>query len=322
MLRSKLGDSFDVFYSKFWQCRNAETSHGFKYYWEQLVSFPNAKLYLERYLYECRFSWARAFTTIEFTLGIQSTSFVESQNPCIKRVLESSNTSLCDLASIVTVFPAIESLVKRYLKSNVSHFLIEQMKESLFYTASRPTIEEIIWNRVQLKKSGNCKELQVVENNVTNIDITSESTECQFKWLQPFVNNELGETTNEVFINKMLFYRKVWGIARTAVNKCVLHRDHEFVSLIKDYLSRVRIRENELIEQQETSTHTSSNLEGTTLVNPRKVVGKGKSKAANYKNTTNIALQETSNKKKREQYTCGFCKETDHNIVTCPHKKD
>ncbi|RIB03604.1 hypothetical protein C2G38_2049134 [Gigaspora rosea] len=196
------------------------------------------------------FSWARAFTTIEFTLGIQSTSFVESQNPCIKRVLESSNTSLCDL------------------------------------------------------------------------DITSESTECQFKWLQPFVNNELGETTNEVFINKMLFYRKVWGIARTAVNKCVLHRDHEFVSLIKDYLSRVRIRENELIEQQETSTHTSSNLEGTTLVNPRKVVGKGKSKAANYKNTTNIALQETSNKKKREQYTCGFCKETDHNIVTCPHKKD
>lgn len=75
-----------------------------------------------------------------------------------------------------------------------------------------------------------------------------------------------------MFINEVLFYGKVWGIARTAVNKCVLHRDHEFVSLIKDYLSRVRIREDELIEQQETSTHTSSNIEGTPLANPRKVV--------------------------------------------------
>ncbi|CAG8467433.1 1795_t:CDS:2 [Racocetra persica] len=94
----KKGDSFDNF-------EEAE-SH------EQLVSFPNAKLYLERYLYERRFSWARAFTIIEFTLGIQSTSFVESQNAYIKRVLESSNTLLCDLASIVMVFPAIESLVE------------------------------------------------------------------------------------------------------------------------------------------------------------------------------------------------------------------
>ncbi|CAG8848885.1 27291_t:CDS:2, partial [Racocetra persica] len=89
---------------------NADTVHGFEYYWEQLVSFSNAKLYLEYYLYEHRFLWVQAFTTIEFTLGIQSASFVESQNACIKRVLKSSNTSLCDLASIVTVFSAIESL--------------------------------------------------------------------------------------------------------------------------------------------------------------------------------------------------------------------
>ncbi|CAG8813775.1 7765_t:CDS:1, partial [Gigaspora rosea] len=83
--------------------------------------------------------------------------------------------------------------------------------------------------------------------------------------LQPFVNNELGETTNEVFINEMLFYGKVRGIARTAINKCVLHRDHEFVTIIKDYLSRVRIREDELVEQQETSTHTSSTLKAPHL---------------------------------------------------------
>ncbi|CAG8754535.1 11058_t:CDS:2, partial [Gigaspora rosea] len=242
--------------------------------------------------------------------------------------------------SIVTVFPAIESLVKRYLRSNVSHFLIEQMKECLFYTASHFTIEEVesltineplqskdmddepdainlsakylLDNLEQTKKkliaqrwiprdqrlnaTKECTRLgQQFSNNVTNIDITSENNEYQFKWLQPFVDNELGETTNEVFINEMLFYGKVWSIAHTAVNKCVLHHDHEFVSLIKDYLNRVHIREDELIEQQETSTHTLSNLEGTTLVNSRKMVGKGRSKAASHKNTMNITLQEVDN---------------------------
>ncbi|RIB17770.1 hypothetical protein C2G38_2037451 [Gigaspora rosea] len=148
----------------------------------------------------------------------------------------------------------------------------------------------------RLNATKECTRLgQQFSNNVTNIDITSENNEYQFKWLQPFVDNELGETTNEVFINEMLFYGKVWSIAHTAVNKCVLHHDHEFVSLIKDYLNRVHIREDELIEQQETSTHTLSNLEGTTLVNSRKMVGKGRSKAASHKNTMNITLQEVDN---------------------------
>ncbi|CAG8630709.1 8650_t:CDS:1 [Cetraspora pellucida] len=170
MLHSKLEDSFDEFYSKFWQCRNADTLHGFEYYWGQFISFPNARLYLECYLYKCRFSWACAFTVTAFTLGIQSTSFVESQNACIKRVLESSNTSLYELGKVlmernneeqkrkqfeewkhgtlsstivVTIFPAIESLVKCYLRLNVSHFLIEQMKKSLYYMASHSTVEEV-----------------------------------------------------------------------------------------------------------------------------------------------------------------------------------
>ncbi|CAG8641921.1 23301_t:CDS:2 [Racocetra persica] len=123
MLCSKLKDSFNEFYSRFWQCRNADMVHGFEYYWEQLVSFLNAKLYFERYFYKRRFSWACAFTTIEFMLGIQSMLFIKT--------------------SIVTVFPAIESLVKQYLGSNVSNFLIEQMKESLYYIASCSTIKEV-----------------------------------------------------------------------------------------------------------------------------------------------------------------------------------
>ncbi|CAG8839051.1 16143_t:CDS:2, partial [Racocetra persica] len=56
ILRSKLGGSFDEFYSKFWQYRNADTLHGFEYYWGQLISFPNTRLYFERYLYERWFS--------------------------------------------------------------------------------------------------------------------------------------------------------------------------------------------------------------------------------------------------------------------------
>src|SRR6185437_9908445 len=94
MLRKKLGDQFDNFYCKFWQCRNADTPQVFEYHWNQLIGFFDAKLYLERQLYNRRFSWARAFTAMTFTLGIQTTSFVESQNACIKRVLENSNTSL------------------------------------------------------------------------------------------------------------------------------------------------------------------------------------------------------------------------------------
>ncbi|CAG8807638.1 34288_t:CDS:2, partial [Racocetra persica] len=92
---------------------------------------------------------------------------------------------------------------------------------------------------------------------------------------------------------------------------------------IKEYLSRIYIREDELIEEQETSTHTSFNrhtIEDIPLVNPRKVTVKRRPKAASYKNAAKIISQDTGNKKKRGQYTCGFCKEPGHNVATCPNK--
>ncbi|CAG8539674.1 22044_t:CDS:2, partial [Racocetra persica] len=338
-----------------------------------------------------------------FTLGIQSMSFIKSQNACIKRVLESSNTSLCTPSStnIVTIFPTIESLVKRYLRPNVSHFLIEQMKESLYYMASHSTVEEVklliicessqskdmkgeldavnlsakylldrlerntieeIWklSRVTSSKinhfvfllsnsSYSCTCLlqqkkglrwiprdqrlgiakegiyfgQRFGNVITNIDTAPKNIEGRFVWLQPFNNNETGETTNEGYINKILFYEKVWGLARTAINKYMLHCDHEFVCLIEEYLSRIHIREDELIGEQETSTHTSFNrhtIEDIPLANLRKVTVKGRPKAASHKNAAKITLQDTGNKKKHGQYTCGFCKELGHNVATCPNK--
>ncbi|CAG8736387.1 35541_t:CDS:1, partial [Racocetra persica] len=393
-----------------------------------------------------------------FTLGIQTTSFVESQNAYIKRVLENSNTSLCDLGKVLmecnkeeqkrkqfeewkrgvpsmtnatTIFPSIESLVKCYLRPNVAHFLVEQMKESLYYTASRTTVEEIesltfyeslqsedidnepdaivlcamylleclkctsiveIWkiSRVtsqgvnhfifllsdgsysctcllQQSKGLVCRyfyhllnitikaqfSLQLIapcwipksqqldavkecvyfgqrfsniKDKTTDTDITM-SNKNQYIWLQLFANSKTEEITDDNFIDEMLFYRKVWGLARTAVNKCMLHHDNEFILLIENYLNRVRTREEELVRSQEIVVSTSQNIVENTevsmiqLENPWKVVGRGRPKAASHhnKDIMNITTQE-ANKKKHGQYTCEFCKEPGHNIANCLNK--
>ncbi|CAG8751276.1 13747_t:CDS:2, partial [Racocetra persica] len=124
----------------------------------------------KNHLYNRRKSWARGFTTTLFTLGIESTSFVESQNACLKHIIESSNTSLYELGKVlidsvednirqkhyeeitrgvpftvntITIFTKIESLISRYLHPNVVQFLVGQMKESVFYISFRSNIEEI-----------------------------------------------------------------------------------------------------------------------------------------------------------------------------------
>ncbi|CAG8769070.1 18441_t:CDS:2, partial [Racocetra persica] len=110
----------------------------------------------------------------------------------------------------------------------------------------------------------------------------SYSCTCLLQQKKLFNNNETGETTNEEYINEMLFYGKVWGLVHTAVNKCILHRDYEFVCLIEEYLSRIHIREDELIREQETLMHTSFNrhtIEDIPLANPRKVTVKRRPKA-------------------------------------------
>ncbi|CAG8534169.1 7715_t:CDS:2, partial [Gigaspora rosea] len=47
------------------------------------------------------------------------------------------------IVNVATIFPTIEMLVKRYLQPNVTWFLINQMKESIFYTACRTSIKEV-----------------------------------------------------------------------------------------------------------------------------------------------------------------------------------
>ncbi|CAG8741786.1 28159_t:CDS:2, partial [Racocetra persica] len=393
---------------------------------DNTVGFFAAKLFLECHLYNRRFSWACAFTTMIFTLSIQITSFVESQNACIKRVLENSNTSLYDLNKVLiecskeeqkrkqfeewkrgvssmtnatTIFPSIKSLVKYYLRPNIAHFLVEQMKESLYYTASHAIVEEIesltsyessqsediddkpdaivlcamyllkclertsiveIWKISRVTSQGvnhfifllsdgsySCTcllqqskglvchhfyhllnitikaqfSLQLIaprwipksqrldavkkcvyfgqrfsniKDKTTDMDITMSNK-----------NHETEEITDDDFIDEMLFYRKVWGLARTAINKCMLHRDNEFILLIKNYLNRVRTREEELVRSQEVVVLTSQNVVENTevsmiqLENPQKVVGRGRPKAESHhnKDITNITTQEANKKK-------------------------
>ncbi|CAG8809845.1 8102_t:CDS:2, partial [Cetraspora pellucida] len=144
-----------------------------KYSTTHHILFANhltANQYLQKHLYGQCEAWAHGFTTTIFTLGIESTSFVKNQNVCIKRIIESSNTSLYKLekviinnveniqkekeyeehireissvVNILTVFPKIEVLVSYYLQTNVAKFVISQMKESVFYTASYSNIEEV-----------------------------------------------------------------------------------------------------------------------------------------------------------------------------------
>ncbi|RIB03419.1 hypothetical protein C2G38_2225080 [Gigaspora rosea] len=117
-----------------------------------------------------------------------------------------------------------------------------QMKERLFYTASCSLIEEV--ELLTINKPSQSKDIDD-EPNAINLSAKYLLDNLKRSTIEEIwkLSRVTSETTNEVFINEMHFNGKVWGIAHAAV--------------IKD----------KLIEQQETSTHTSSNLEGTMLVN-------------------------------------------------------
>ncbi|CAG8672015.1 5229_t:CDS:2, partial [Racocetra persica] len=177
-------------------------------------------------------------------------------------------------------------------------------KESLYYTVSHSTIEEVeslmgyessqskdidnefdvvylsakylldhleqntikeVWkvSRVTSHKKRPC-----LSSFLLSIECYSEEiSEYQFVWLQPFASNETGDPINEEFVNEVLFYRKIWGLARTAINKCMLYCDYKFVGLIKAYLEKICVREDELAEKQEATTDqdSSKNVEGNMI---------------------------------------------------------
>ncbi|CAG8668164.1 6094_t:CDS:2, partial [Racocetra persica] len=159
--------------------------------------------------------------------------------------------------------------------------IVTQMKESVYYTASRFTIKE-------------------VESYIV------------YEFSQ---NKDMDDEPDVVYLSAKYLLESL-GLAHTAVNKCMLHRDHEFVGLIEAYLEKIHAREHEL---QETAVPQYTIEEGNVMpiANPRKVVTKGRPRLAGH--DQNVVTHEKSSKK-WGQYTCGFCKEPGHNIATCLHK--
>ncbi|CAG8811584.1 8451_t:CDS:2, partial [Cetraspora pellucida] len=60
-----------------------------------------------------------------------------------RKKFEEWKRSIPSMVNTTTIFSTIKSLVKCYLRVNVAYFLVEQMKETLYYTASHATIKEI-----------------------------------------------------------------------------------------------------------------------------------------------------------------------------------
>ncbi|CAG8834471.1 21716_t:CDS:2, partial [Racocetra persica] len=59
-------------------------------------------------------------------------------------------------------------------------------------------------------------------------------------------------------MTEQLFYGKIWGLAYTAVDKCLLHHDYKFVYFIEEYLDKIH-KYKEIIMEYETQNHISVN---------------------------------------------------------------
>ncbi|RIB18659.1 hypothetical protein C2G38_2036714 [Gigaspora rosea] len=253
----------------------------------------------------------------------------ENQNACIKRIVESSNTSLCELGKVLIdisedkvgqtkyqdqiknisltvnvamIFPTIEMLVKRYLQPNVTWKLHEEAIAENDHFGLRFTS---------------------VENSGMQISHVTK----RFEWLHSFIyiseeNNVNGDNN---FIEKQLFYGKVWGLVCTATDKCLLYNDTEFVSMIENYLANMHEKEAQQTSQKSdlNDSDKENNFSDFQLRNPLKVSTRGRPKLASYCNNSKRNLQpihDESATKQRRQNQCSYCKKVGHNIATYTKK--
>ncbi|CAG8672010.1 1262_t:CDS:2 [Cetraspora pellucida] len=160
----------------------------------------------------------------------------------VEAVGHNNTAGVPSMTNVTTIFSSIEFLAKHYLRPNVANFLVEQMKESLYYTASCATVEEI-----ELLTSYKPSQSENINDKPDAIVFETE------------------EITNDDFIDEMLFYRKTWGFAHTAINKYMLHYDNEFILLIENYLNKIHTKEEELVRsQEEVMASTSQNVAEST----------------------------------------------------------
>jgi hypothetical protein len=80
-VRRSLGSDWVKFTQAFWQVYRAVSPQEFDHLWDNLViCFPSAREYLDLELYPCRFQWAWAFTSFQFTCGVRTSGRVEVEN--------------------------------------------------------------------------------------------------------------------------------------------------------------------------------------------------------------------------------------------------
>ncbi|CAG8644324.1 9070_t:CDS:2 [Cetraspora pellucida] len=208
-----------------------------------------------------------------------------------KKQFEEWKHSIAFITSIVTIFSTIELLIKQYLKPNVLCFLVEQMKESLYYTSTQSLIKEV--KSLANNETTLNEDLKDKLDNVTSCTkyFLKNLNQSAINKLQLIATDEVKESVNKEFINKRILYKK-------------------------NYLEQVCVKENELVTMQEILAQTLAKDNIVEFTNSYKMVGKKRPKRTNQ--SKNMP-QETSSKKKHE-YTCKFCKEPGHNIATCLYR--
>ncbi|CAG8774408.1 4255_t:CDS:2, partial [Racocetra persica] len=291
MLHRKLGVHFDTFYSVFWKCCNAYTPESFNYYWNKLIeNYFVTQQYLERYLFGRQKSWPRGFMVILFTLGIESTLFVESKNTCIKYLFESSNMSLCDLGKVlmnhvkdkasekqyeelisisvpltmnhITIFLAIESVVIHYLRLKVAQYIIGQIKKYVYYIAYLSNIEEI-----EYMSTDELSESKRFEDEPDSVLACAWFLLHQLHYDSIVEVWKISRITGRN-INHVIFCFADKSYCCTCLLQQKLGLDHGFIQVVENYLDEVRKREEELTQagainlndSNKENTHSSIQL--------------------------------------------------------------
>ncbi|CAG8764475.1 7383_t:CDS:2 [Racocetra persica] len=186
------------------------------------------------------------------------------------------------------------------------------MKESVYYIASRSSIKEV--KNMSINESSQDEDLKDELDTQFNIrliafrwipkdshqDVAVEDDHFGQWFVDSIIENE-ENIKNKGFVDELLFYRRVWGLARTATNKQNSDLDDD------------SNKENELMNVQ--------------LRNPQKVITKSRPKSVshhnnetNRKNKNTMQELTTHRKRKRGLNLCSNCKKPGQNIARYPKK--
>ncbi|CAG8746628.1 13364_t:CDS:2, partial [Cetraspora pellucida] len=229
-LKAKLGINWNNFIKQFYECQR----------WNKLLNdFPMTKDYLLRVLdLKCR-SWARAYLYRIFTVGIESTSRVESYNWVIKQQLK-TNSTLCELADRLDerlrdevqwnqfhdyrqavmmntipiarqdLFPKIINVIDEYLTEPISNAIKMEMSQCLFVSANEiePSFEEL--HCEQRNENYNMPERPMASEVSDNTwEIQTNKTSDQTEESKTETETEESQDMNEVNLENVKNLNKV-----------------------------------------------------------------------------------------------------------------